>query len=268
MKTILVLLIMAATTAGFSQDSAKMLYLPYRIIQGRYCDLSAIYSWIDQTTSLARHRQQGDAVSFVNPNTIMSPGWIGVSAPEIGQLNNVYGFVENYEIGQVTDDGVIVRKKAANPFDGSYEYGNPLFLTNYPGYKELTDNTTIQFLALKTGVYKYTDTEGASRNIPFYDCGTPYIAKALTPDQLSSINAKRAADKRKAEQAQEKTFRLLESRATNGDASAQFSLGIHYLSGYGCETNRETGLYWLQKAAEQGSVDASNKQESLNVSVK
>jgi TPR repeat protein len=58
-------------------------------------------------------------------------------------------------------------------------------------------------------------------------------------------------------------LRLDQDQATNGNASAQCSLGLDYLSGQGCETNREQAIYWLQKAAEQDNLEASNKLVSL-----
>jgi len=57
----------------------------------------------------------------------------------------------------------------------------------------------------------------------------------------------------------EKHFNSLLSQATNGVAWAQYSVAICYLNGTGCETNREEAIGWLNKAAAQGSVEASNK---------
>jgi TPR repeat protein len=37
------------------------------------------------------------------------------------------------------------------------------------------------------------------------------------------------------------------------------SLGEHYLTGLGCETNRTQAVYWLTQAANQGDLEASNK---------
>jgi TPR repeat protein len=53
----------------------------------------------------------------------------------------------------------------------------------------------------------------------------------------------------------------LQSEATNGSVSAQCSLGLHYLNGQGCETNKELAVYWLTQAANQGEIEASNKLE-------
>jgi hypothetical protein len=39
--------------------------------------------------------------------------------------------------------------------------------------------------------------------------------------------------------------------ASNGVPSAQFSIGLRYINGYGVETNRPLGLYWIYKASYQ-----------------
>ena len=63
---------------------------------------------------------------------------------------------------------------------------------------------------------------------------------------------------------QSNTVRRLQVDATNGDAGSQYSLGMHYLNGMGCETNREQAIEWLQKAAAQGYAAASNKLVALH----
>jgi TPR repeat protein len=78
----------------------------------------------------------------------------------------------------------------------------------------------------------------------------------LTPEQIA---ARKAAQKA----ALQKSFFTIQRMATNGEVSAQYSLGLRYLTGMGCETNREQAIYWLQKAADAGDTDASNKLVSL-----
>jgi hypothetical protein len=60
-----------------------------------------------------------------------------------------------------------------------------------------------------------------------------------------------------------KKMELLEQAATNGDSSAQYSLGFHYLHGLGCQTNEVMGLFWLMKAAQQGNLSASNDLQEI-----
>lgn len=87
-------------------------------------------------------------------------------------------------------------------------------------------------------------------------------ANSATEAQAAA-NAAIEAQKKKTFELEKHTVEWLLSQATNGSASAQCSLGIHYLNGQGCEINREQAIFWLQKAAEQGDFEASNKLASL-----
>ena len=97
--------------------------------------------------------------------------------------------------------------------------------------------------------------------------GQAALLALATPEEIKAAQAAAQAraivDKKRALQGQINAVRWLQPQATNGDASAQCSLGLHYLNGQGCETNREQAIYWLQKAAEQGNLEASNKLVSL-----
>lgn len=94
-----------------------------------------------------------------------------------------------------------------------------------------------------------------------------WVTNSLDKAEQEAITARAfagaLADKKRAEQGQVSAVKWLQPQATNGDASAQCSLGIHYLNGQGCETNRELAIYWLKKAADQGSTEASNKLVTL-----
>jgi hypothetical protein len=54
-------------------------------------------------------------------------------------------------------------------------------------------------------------------------------------------------------------------QATNGDASAEYILGTHYLKGDLGETNKVLGSLWIKIAADSGDVDASNKLASISL---
>lgn len=94
-----------------------------------------------------------------------------------------------------------------------------------------------------------------------WDYGKPYVQPPPTPEQVKAAqeaaNTRAIANKKKAEQLQANAVRWLQPQATNGDAAAQCRLGLHYLNGQGCETNREQAVYWLKKAADQGDAEAS-----------
>ena len=44
--------------------------------------------------------------------------------------------------------------------------------------------------------------------------------------------------------------------AEQGDASAQYNLGVMYENGHGVEQDDEQAVFWYRKAAEQGYADA------------
>jgi hypothetical protein len=169
-----------------------------------------------------------------------------------------------FRVEQVLPDGLLLSSS------GEYLRGverpdfdshNPVFLKNYPYKNLLVDGQCIGFLAIKIGNYQYTATDGAVRTVALYDYGVP--PPPQTPEQIKAAQeaaeARAIADKKKAEQGQVNAVRWLQSQATNGDASAQCSLGLLYLNGEGCETNREQAIYWLTQAANQGDIEASNK---------
>jgi Sel1 repeat len=79
-----------------------------------------------------------------------------------------------------------------------------------------------------------------------YDYGKPYVGKAWT---------RSGQDQSKIDL---KTFQWLSIQATNGSVSAQCRLGIYYLNGKGCQTNKEAAIYWLNSAANQGDFESSN----------
>jgi len=51
--------------------------------------------------------------------------------------------------------------------------------------------------------------------------------------------------------------------AEQGDASAQYNLGLMYYNGYGVLKNDKTAVKWYTLAAEQGDADAQNNLELL-----
>jgi hypothetical protein len=143
-----------------------------------------------------------------------------------------------------------------------------VLVVNYP-IEGIAEGEKIDIYAVQIGT-----TNFSGHTIELWDAG---MAK-LTPEkieqmkewqaQTDAFNEKQKAKAQEAAQAkkfliQSNAVRWLQPQATNGDASAQCSLGLHYLNGQGCETNREQAIYWLTQAANQGDQEASNKLASL-----
>jgi len=150
---------------------------------------------------------------------------------------------------------------------GETEY----FVANFP-YRVAEDDYLPPgiYTAKEAGTYTYPTAIGGSRTIHQLDYGHPC---GPSPEYLEWLKQTQAAaqlaskqEAKKIKEAEVRAVLWLQSKATNGDASAQFFLGKHYLNGEGCETNRELAIDWFRKAATQGSLEASNELVSLKVS--
>ena len=60
-----------------------------------------------------------------------------------------------------------------------------------------------------------------------------------------------------------KTVEFQRKRADEGSATAQFDLGVRYVTGDGVKKDRDLALQWLRKAADQGHTQAIKKMEEL-----
>jgi TPR repeat protein len=159
-------------------------------------------------------------------------------------------------------DGDVVIVKASF---GSFPY---IAVKNYTG--EAVESHPVSTLAMPAGIY---DMEGSP--IELYDCGilpTPEQMQQIRDEQdkaLALVEQQKAAAQKAAEAKayalQASAVRWLQSQAASGSASAQCSLGLHYLAGQGCETNQTLAVFWLQKAAAQGDIEASNKLAQIQI---
>ncbi|HZL13642.1 MAG TPA: hypothetical protein VFC85_05815 [Verrucomicrobiae bacterium] len=193
----------------------------------------------------------------------------------LGWTNNVKtnGVEFCGKVMDVTKDGIRVEGEFGELFQTSYnpddfEY-HDFFVANYP-FTTINDEIisgSKHKMAYRAGTYTYSTVNGGSRTILKLDYGIPCDAPIPTSEQIAADKAKKQFDKQKAAEkiflVQSNAVRWLQSEATNGSVSAQGSLGEHYLNGLGCETNREQGIYWLNQAANQGDMEASNRLSKL-----
>jgi hypothetical protein len=143
------------------------------------------------------------------------------------------------------------------------------FVANFPF--EAAENELIpeshHWMAYYAGTYTYQTVNGNSRTIRKLDYGIPCdppkeLIKEI--EELNRIAAQR--EQQKEFLAQSNAVVWLQSQATNGDAESQCSLGEHYLTGLGCNTNRTQAVYWFTQAANQGDLEASNKLAEIQIS--
>ncbi|MCE9648842.1 MAG: sel1 repeat family protein [Parvibaculum sp.] len=74
-------------------------------------------------------------------------------------------------------------------------------------------------------------------------------ANALASDD-PRVDAKAAFERKDYAEA----AKLIEPLASQGDAAAQFNLGVLYINGQGVERNAATAASWFDKAARQGNA--------------
>ena len=138
------------------------------------------------------------------------------------------------------------------------EFDRTVAITNLPDLGNATINKEISEYAMRIGTLTVKGSP-----LEFYDCGKIYVPPPPTPEQIAAAQEAIRLAQEKARfqylKGQTNAVRFLQSEATNGSASAQCDLGVHYLNGRGCETNREQAIFWLQKSAAQGDIEASNK---------
>ena len=191
-----------------------------------------------------------------------------------GVTNYIYGGGWNYVGGKVLQtlpDGVLVKPTDPDATD--------VFVDGYP-FQTVDDQVFTGCMAMEDGVYSFTAVSGGRRTVKKMSYGvtvTPSpellekeidITKYEIQNHPLVLKAKadavaRQKSKEKNYQAQANAIHFLQPQATNGDASAQCELGLHFLNGQGCEINQEQGVYWLQKAAAHGDLRASKKLDQL-----
>ena len=139
------------------------------------------------------------------------------------------------------------------------------FVANFPfrvAEDEVLDEDNPLYGLLCWHLRLYHHVQGASRTIRKLDYGVPCDVPQLFKDQQKelqeAVQAAALAQQRKLFMVQSNTVVWLQSQATNGSPSAQCSLAEHYLKGIGTETNRDLAIHWLQLAANQGDMEATN----------
>jgi hypothetical protein len=191
------------------------------------------------------------------------------SASLLIELNGFYYGSIGGKIYDLRTSGTIISGSVKYASDGIIVIDHELVdvaIKNYRG--EATVDKTITICAIHTGTYDWNGVP-----LQLWDCGMKPTAEQMQQIKAAEAKAQEIIDRQtttlkqaarqKILQGQTNAVHWLLSQATNGDASAQCSLGERYLAGLGCETNRALAIQWLQKAADGGSVEASNKLAQL-----
>jgi hypothetical protein len=152
-----------------------MPYHPYRKVEDRYYSVQPIYDWM-QYRKWIRNRPSGEMKRLIESGTTQirpMPDWIGapmyLSEGEFGA-----------KIVQVLPDGLLMT------FGGNAN--RMFFLTNYPFHSQVVDGQHIDFLAIKTGIYRYAGVGDVPHSVEMYDYGIPYDPRALATNQPPFVN--------------------------------------------------------------------------------
>jgi hypothetical protein len=84
-------------------------------------------------------------------------------------------------------DGLLV-EVTSSAYKMGITHTHSIFLTNFPGLSKAYDGQRIEFLALKTGLYK-----NASQTLERYDYGIPYNPFAKQPQAKPAEPKKKSA---------------------------------------------------------------------------
>lgn len=208
----------------------------YRVVNGQIYNPSLSKLWKIQHGKIADVQENGIILQTFTTNNVYQNVFVkGIGMP------GAFGSTSDRNEKRLVSSTLIPAQR--------------LFINNYSNG---AIDQEISIRAINTGTIKI-----AGQVLEEWDAGKPYVPPPPTPEQIKAAQeaaATRAAEeKKRALQGQINAVRWLQSQATNGDTYAQCSLGEHYLNGQGCETNRDLGIQWLQKAADGGSMEASNK---------
>jgi hypothetical protein len=137
-------------------------------------------------------------------------------------------------------------------------FDKQIIVLNYP-VTNVAEGQKLNFSAMQLGTTNFNgDT------LELWDCGI--ITNTPPPEEVAAAKAqaeleakRRAAEKKKFDESQARSFVWLQTQASNGLASSQCSLGLRYLNGQGCESNKDLAVHWLKIASANGDVEASNK---------
>jgi hypothetical protein len=186
------------------------------------------------------------------------PSWGEIQNSTPGDLLSQLYVQQRAEKGDIGVGEMLSMGPNARQYLKPVEKTLDFYLLNYPFETQV--GASVDCLALPT----------TTKNL--WDYGKPFSGdlskfKVIYRVQPTGIIAERQyspEEKKAMKQAIDaRTVAWLFSQATNGSASAQCSLGLHYLSGQGVETNKTLAIEWLKRAADQGDIEASNKLEEL-----
>lgn len=136
-----------------------MPFHPYRKVESKYYDLRKLYDWL----KVKHAARDGDRVELRPMRD-----WIGGSGAEAGGWLGYW-----FTVAAIVPEGVIVEENTWSRNGTTIK--DPILLKNYPLKSAMVDGDKIEFLAIRSGNYEWSN-----RTIAAYDYGIPYNPWAQT----------------------------------------------------------------------------------------
>ena len=134
---------------------------------------------------------------------------------------------------------------------------------------------TIQWLTPTDAFGQYKGARSYMKRLNGTPAAAPAPAPKSAPAPISAAPAKpyhtplAAVDPVKAQAEKEaqlqRTIEFQKKRAEEGSPTAQYDLGLRYLTGDGVDKDIETATKWLKEAAKNGNKDAEKKLAELKL---
>jgi hypothetical protein len=137
-------ILLGALSAFTAAGADSMAYHPLRKVGTNYYDLRPLYTWC------SRQSAERPLASWIAPQ-------------------NGYRFT----VKAVWEPDLLAVDWSVPAGPGGRK-SFQIVLKNYPAHDTVADGDDIKFLALRTGVHRWTDSFGATHTLPLYDYGTPY----------------------------------------------------------------------------------------------
>jgi len=144
------------------------------------------------------------------------------------------------------------------------------FVTNFSyavaEKEKITIDTAMQqfYLAHTAGVYSYNTVAGGSRTLRMLDYGETWVptAEDIAAAQRAA-QAKKEAEKIKADEGKAKALKMNQDAADKGDAYGLYRMGERYRDGDGVEKDLNKARDYLTRAAAAGSSSAQAELDAL-----
>jgi hypothetical protein len=228
----------------------------YRTVNGQLYDLNPLSDFLIQQDRRLEHLSVSEQVDMLSDELDQ------LKAGTLIRPLPIWSYIEG-KIIQIPEHGnVLLMVKRSDEF-------KTVIIRDVPHTDIYRDGDTFNAFAVEDGApYVYLNTQGARTTITSYFYGAVLSESEarnwiLSHRAILAPNEPIGQKQKRDQETHARIVKVFKDKATNGLPVAQFQLGQFYLNGNGVETNKQLGIFWLQCAVTNGSVEASNLLRSL-----